>query len=111
MATGPIFVTADEPLIVFESLDRALAYLEWPDVEDGLFLGYDSDGRLIQFGTEAIPKRRFTIFRERRVVADVEPDPTHAEELRRTLARVLALPETTPFEELRATAVSWFGLT
>ena len=110
MAAGPIFVTADEPLLVFESLDRAVAYLEWQDVEDGLYRGYDSDGRLIDFGTESITKR-LSLFRKKRVVADIESDPTHADELRLTLARILAMPETASLDELKTTAVTRFGLT
>ena len=100
MTAALIFVTADEPLLVFESLDRALAYLEWQDVDDGLYLGYDSDGRLIEFGTEQM-----------RVVADVEPDPTHADELRARLIRILGVPETTSLVDLQAEAVTRFGLT
>ena len=111
MVSGPIFVTADEPLLVFESLERAVVCLEWQDVEDGLYRGYDGDGRLIEFATEPIPKRRWSLFRDKRVVADTEPDPTHADALRSTLARILALPETTSLEELKGAAVSRFGLT
>ena len=42
---SPIFVTADEPLLVFRSVEDATAYLESQDVEDGIYRGYDSDGR------------------------------------------------------------------
>jgi hypothetical protein len=97
---GPIFVTADEPLLIFESLDRAVAYLEWQDVEDGIYQGYDSDGRRVDFDTV-----------NRRVIAEVERDPGHTDELRATLARVLDLPATTSLDELRNTAVARFGLT
>ena len=79
MASGSIFVTADEPLLVFESLKRAVAYLEWQDVEDGIYRGFDGDGRLVKFGSEAIPK---SWLGEKRTVAEVESDPTHADELR-----------------------------
>ena len=108
LPSNPIFVTADEPLLVFESLERAMAYLEWQDVEDSVYRGYDSDGRLIEFGTELVPKG---LFRDKRVVAEVEPDPAHADELRLTLAHVLALPETTSLDELERAAVSRFGMT
>jgi phytoene dehydrogenase-like protein len=100
VTVGPIFVTADEPVLVFESLDRALASLEWQDVEDGIYRGYDGDGRAIEFDTE-----------NRRVVAEVESDPGHAGELRATLARVLDLPEATPLDRLKTAAVARFGLT
>jgi hypothetical protein len=107
MTRGPIFVTADEPLLVFESLERAVAYLEWQDVDDGLFRGFDSDGRLVEFGSEPIPK---SWLRDKRTVAEVEGDPTHADELRETLARVLSAPATTPLDELERQAIARFGL-
>ena len=66
------------------------------------------DGRLIEFGTEPIPK---SLIRDKRVVAEVEHEPTHVDELRQTLARILAMPDRTSFDELKRTAVSQFGLT
>ena len=56
-------------------------------------------------------KRRWSLFHDKRVVADVEPDPTHAAALRSNLAGILAMPETTSLEELQTVAVSRFGLT
>jgi hypothetical protein len=108
---GPIFVTADEPLLVFESLDRALGFLEWQDVDDGIYRGYDGDGRLIKFNTEAIARSRWRFFHDKRVVADIEPDPTHTDALRSNLARILDMPEATSLDELKNAAVSRFGLT
>jgi hypothetical protein len=107
VAQGPIFVTADEPLLVFESIEHAVAYLEWQDVEDGIYRGFDSEGRLVTFGSEPI---RSWFFRDKRTVAEVESDPTHADELRVTLARILGVPETTPLDDLEREAIARFGL-
>jgi hypothetical protein len=109
MASPPIFVKADEPLLVFESLERAVSYLEWQDVEAGVYRGYDSSGRRVEFGTEPIARTWRQPFRDKRVVARVETDPRHVDELRLTLARILAIPEVTPLKDLEAAAVERFG--
>jgi hypothetical protein len=115
-AQSPIFVTADEPLLVFRSAEDAQRWLEWPDVEDGLYRGYDSDGRLIEFGVrKARTKRRFLPgFRlDREVVLTVERDPTHTDELRAALVFALRLqpPEAArvSLDELKQGAVRRFG--
>jgi hypothetical protein len=51
--SGRIFVIADEPLLIFDSIERAIGWLEWQDVEDGIYAGYDQDGRRIEFTTTA----------------------------------------------------------
>jgi hypothetical protein len=117
LARPPIFVTADEPLLVFRSAEQAQRWLEWPDVEDGLYRGYDSEGRLIEFGVkESRVKRRFLPGSriDRDVVLTIEQDPRHADELRNALTRALSRlrpPEAAPatFAELKALAVDRFG--
>lgn len=107
-ARGPIFVTADEPLLIFESLSHAVGYLEWQDVDDDLYRGYDREGRLIEFGTK-----------ERTVVSSVEAQPDHAPELMETLARILSEwdeverseIEVATLQRLEDLAVERFGIT
>jgi hypothetical protein len=48
---GPVFVTADEPLLIFDSIERAVGHLEWQDVNDGVYVGFDQTGRRIDFTT------------------------------------------------------------
>jgi hypothetical protein len=107
-AEGPIFVTADEPLLIFQSAEGAVEYLEWQDVDDGLYRGYDREGRLIEFGTK-----------DRIVVYKAEAQPTHHGELRHTLARILSSwtdvdkseIEAAPLRRLQDLAVERFGIT
>jgi hypothetical protein len=117
-ARGPIFVTADEPLLVFESLRRVLGYIEWPDVEDDLYRGYDAEGRLIEFATTESTRRWGLLPREKSVVCTVEPEPTHAGDLRDVLVHVLSVDPSegrdlakASLEELQRRAVDRFGMT
>jgi hypothetical protein len=93
-ARSPIFVTADEPLLIFSGVSRMLGYLEWQDVEAGLYRGYDRDGRLITFSV-AEERRRRRVFGgsrvERSVAITVEPEPAHADELRAALGSALSI--------------------
>ena len=109
-------MTTDEPLLVFRSAEDAQRWLEWPDVEDGLYRGCDSVGRLVEFGVrKSRIKRRFLPgFRiDREVVLTVERDPTHADELHAALVFALHLqpPEAArvSLKALRAGALRRFG--
>lgn len=102
-----IFVMADEPLLIFESIERAVRYLEWQDVEEGIYVGYDWTGRRIDFTTSA---SRDVGYR----VDERESNPT---ELEATLRRILdrwfprdVAPSAT-LAELESMAVEHFGLT
>jgi hypothetical protein len=113
----PVFVTADEPLLIFETAERAREYVEWMDVEDGIYQGYDSDGRRVDFDVETVERKflRIATYRQTNVVLRVvDEEPRHADELARVLREVLAdepgvadlsLPE------LQALAVSRRGFT
>lgn len=114
-----IFVTADEPLLIFSSAGAAAAWLEWPDVEDGLYRGLDGLGRPVRFSVEiAIEPRRFRRSgREvKSVVCEVGSEPTEADELRGTLIRVLSDQDdlagwgTMSLDDLRTGALERFGV-
>jgi sugar lactone lactonase YvrE len=88
-------------LLVFESVERAEAFTEPPDVHAGV--AYDAEGRLLTFETDG----RRTRLRER------EDEPTHEQELRdaiaqATLAAGSTLDASAPLEELVAAALVRF---
>ena len=85
-----------------------------PIIVEGLrrleYRGYDSAGRLIKFGTEPLRKKWWSFIADKRVVAEVEPDPAHVDELRLRLASILGLPEATSLDELEREALGRFLL-
>jgi len=117
LAHPPIFVTAEDALLIFSSAEDARTHVNWPYVEAGLYRAYDSDGRLIEFKVDRLPvKRRFFLGTrvDRRVILSVEDEPTHAYELRAAL--IQALGRTIPEEigraslsELKKLALARFG--
>jgi len=97
----PIFVWEPNDLLVFDSVDRAEAFTEPPDIDVGT--AYDAEGRLLVFETDG----RRTFLRER------EPEPTHEQELRNAIAQAslavgLELDRSAPLEELVAAALARF---
>jgi len=109
-------VTTDEPLLVFRSAEDAQRWLEWPDVEDGLYRGCDSvwEARRVRRQKVEDKSRFLPGFRiDREVVLTVERDPTHADELHAALVFALRLqpPEAArvSLEELMAGALRRFG--
>jgi hypothetical protein len=84
----PIFVRADEPLLIYRTADDAARYLEWIDIEDGIYTAFDSEGRLLRFELIERPTKmlRFIpITVEYVALRDAEAEPTHQEQLRETL--------------------------
>ena len=104
---GPIFVTADEPLLIFDSIERAVGYLEWQDVEDGIYVGYDCTGRRIDFTTSASHDVGYRV--DERESNPIEFEATLRRILDRWFPRDLA-PSAT-LAELESFAVEHFGLT
>ena len=52
-ATIKLIVAADEPVLFFSSIAAAESYLEWIDVEDGVYpIAYDPDGNVYRLKTE-----------------------------------------------------------
>jgi hypothetical protein len=89
----PIFVRADEPLLIYATPEDAARYLDWIDVEDGIYTPFDSEGRLLRFEL-AYTKTKLLSFipvtSEEVVVREAEAEPTHREELRQVLIDGLA---------------------
>jgi hypothetical protein len=71
----PIFLWEPNDLLVFDSVEKAEAFVEPPDVKAGI--AYDAEGRLLAF--EANGRR--TLLRER------EREPTHGAELRSAITQ------------------------
>ena|SRR6185312_5700241 len=80
----PIVLFEDLDLMVFPSIEKAEQFLEPIDVEQGDCLGYDSEGRLLQFGVIR-PRSlwaRMSPSGERTVLLKAESVPTHQDDLR-----------------------------
>jgi hypothetical protein len=115
----PIFVRADEPLLIYPTADDAARYVEWIDIEDGIYTPFDSEGRLLRF--ELIEEPRKILFfipitAEYTVLREAETEPTHQEALRATLIAALTnrgeandALATLPLQDLTALAVERFG--
>lgn len=105
--SDPIFVTADEPLLIFDSVERAIAWMEWQDVEEGIYAGYDRNGRHIEFTASASHEVGYHL-------AEGEPNTAEFEATLRAILdqwfpREVAASAT--LEELETVAIEHFGLT
>jgi hypothetical protein len=110
---APIFVAEGSDVMVFRDIAAAERKLEAIDVDDGIFEGWDADGRMLEFVTTPahgeLGLRAVT-------VAPKAPGATDANGLRERLASVLqtyANRETTglPLAELVRQFVDWAGYT
>jgi len=93
-AVPPVFLWDPErgDLVVLPSAEDA-ARRSGPWQEPGAILAYDAEGRRIAFAVEVRTTRLLGLFARRRevvVVAGVEREPAHAEDLRRALVASLA---------------------
>jgi hypothetical protein len=81
--TTPIFLSDGGDLLIFESVDDARGYIEAVDVVDGVYVAYDSQGRLLKLGISASLSKQV-------VEIDIaEVEPTHQETLRNVLMEFL----------------------
>jgi hypothetical protein len=59
LISPPVIVRSEGDVLVFGSLEEAACNAEWPDVEDGLYRGWDANGQLLEFSVAArVVKRR-----------------------------------------------------
>jgi hypothetical protein len=88
----PIFIWERGDLIVFDTPSRATDYLEWQDVEDGVYEAYDSGGRRLLLGVDRQSrKERWRRSVSRTVtIGEAEEEPLHGERLAEILKRALA---------------------
>jgi hypothetical protein len=90
--SSPYFIVDGDDVCMFGSIAKAERVLEAVDVRDGAYVGYDAEGRQLQFKT--LPRRHVLAFRSRQpevCIALAEEQPSHNEELRTLLARHLAM--------------------
>ena len=80
MIKVPIFFDESGDVLVFESIRYAERYIEPIDVANNEYVGYDSEGRLLQL---AVTNKGQIL------IEDAESEPKHADELRRILVRFL----------------------
>jgi hypothetical protein len=77
---APLVINNRGDVLIFESSEVAIRYLEATDVLNGEYVGYDSEGRLLCIGV--VDANRVT-------VSDSEEVPTHSEELIAILRNLL----------------------
>jgi hypothetical protein len=95
--TPPIFICADD-LYAFRSVEAAESYLEPVDVDPGE-RGFDSEGRLLNVLVRGEVKQGWLGIDQRQARVEIvlaEPNPTHAEELRARLGAWLGLVDRMP---------------
>ena len=90
---APILVWESGDLYAFQSLAEAESALEPPDVRNGVYRGFDGDGRLLALSTIVRREKLFgglSISREQVSLALAEENPNHLYELKGNLQRFLA---------------------
>jgi hypothetical protein len=115
----PIFVRADEPLLIYRTAKDATRCLEWIDIEDAIYTAYDGDGKLLKFDLRHTKTRLLgfiPVTAEEVVLSDAEAEPTHQDELRRALIDGLVARgepsdalASLPLADLQALAVERLG--
>jgi len=89
----PLLVWESGDLYAFQSVAEAESSLEPPDVKNGIYRGFDGDGRLLALSTTIRRERLLgvlSISRERVSVALAEESPNHRDELAGNLRLFLA---------------------
>lgn len=90
-----LWIRDEDTVEVFSSADRLVGQVESPDVDDGVYSAFDSEGRLLTLKVDRTgdpPKRRRWfggVDLEPVVLQETEPEPTNQEELRLLLIRTL----------------------
>jgi hypothetical protein len=77
----PIIIDEHGDVVIYDSIEDAAMGLEAIDVANGEYVGYDSEGRLL---------RLLPDWPHSAVIKDAEPEPTHQNQLRVTLADFLS---------------------
>lgn len=90
----PLIVTGEGEALVFESAEDLCGYLEWIDVEDGVYDAWDSEGRRLSLTVERkTRKRRWLPGHTKIEVVHIQDDPSStsdSEALRRELFACLS---------------------
>ena len=84
MTTNPIFLYDSGDVLVFSSIESAERYIESIDVAKGVYVGFDSEGRILRL--TAIDRYRVSI-------CSGEANPEHVDELRQILIDYLKQTE------------------
>ncbi len=79
----PIIISEPGVIYVFDSVDRAIGFIEPPDVFDNLYIGYDSEGRLLNL--KAVSRD----YKNPIMIEPTEDIPTHQTELRNLIVDYL----------------------
>jgi hypothetical protein len=82
----PILVFGGGDLDIFESVDDAVRYIEWPSIVEERSVAYDSEGRLLKLeapgerATELLGVRTYRVNKPI-AITSTEVDPSHQHEL------------------------------
>lgn len=85
--TPPIFIAEGHDVMAFRDAAAAELKLEDIDVDDGVYEGWDADGRILQLQT--VPAFGHVGARSVRITAS-DSDVTHSDRLRERLAAILS---------------------
>jgi hypothetical protein len=116
----PLIVDSNGDLSVFREVRDMERYLEAADVHNNEYVVYDSEGRLVQLGTEWAPIQMLSGLLKENIevvrLVSCDPEPNHADELSDRVRRFLAgvgcdLPAETPLLELVRTLEHRAGYT
>lgn len=92
---SPIIISEPGDVMIFESVEEAQAYIDWQDVENDEYVGYDREGRVLNLRVAKIPVKIlfFTLHNREVVIEDSEPEQKRPSELRNLLSNYLSYPK------------------
>jgi hypothetical protein len=107
---APIFITDGDDITVFASIEAAEAYVESIDVHDGLYEGWDAQGRVLSLEADAVTRFNAPPVR----IQLVEPLRDESDDLRDRLAATLSRHTDTEgawdsLDEVVHAYVAWAG--
>ena len=81
----PIFIAEDLDVSLYASLNEAERALEGIDVDDGIYVGFDAEGRELRLEARGVRRGRFFVDIGTVHISVGEQTPMHCAELRKVL--------------------------
>lgn len=114
----PIVVYEKSDISVHPSIEHAEDSIEKWDVQDGIYIAYDSEGSLLDLNVRsAIKNHQFLVFKwktsyERVIIQEHEPKENHSVELKEIMTKYLehrGIPEAELQEASLADMIGWIA--
>jgi hypothetical protein len=108
----PIVIAESYDISVHPSVEHAEAQLEPVDVNDGIYVGYDCEGHLLDLKVEFVSRKhhflcfKWTLYHEAVIISEHEPVSDCSNELRSKLVHCLASKKI-PEKELQEASLDW----